>query len=65
MAYQLLREENVMQAIRRVVIEEYTAAGNWLGEEQAGAGNGVHEARKCFKRIRGALRLVQIGRAHV
>ena len=59
MAYQLLREENVMQAIRRVVIEEYTAAGNWLCEEQAGAGNGVHEARKCFKRIRGALRLVR------
>ncbi len=59
MAYQLVRDENVMQGIRRIVVEEYEAAGNWLGEEQAGTGNGVHEARKCFKRVRGALRLVR------
>jgi CHAD domain-containing protein len=60
MPYRLKRGESVPDAIRRIVQEEIDSAteqlSNSTGQKREEA---IHEARKSFKKIRGAMRLVQ------
>jgi CHAD domain-containing protein len=59
-AYRLQLAEHVSQGIKRIVREEIDVAVRHLtAAERASRDEGIHEARKSVKKIRGALRLVQ------
>ena len=73
MAYRFRRKESVQAGLRRIVREQIATAADYLdppnaeGPEAEAAAppaghdphEAVHEARKCFKKIRAALRLVR------
>ncbi|MEN8128647.1 MAG: CHAD domain-containing protein [Pseudomonadota bacterium] len=59
MAYQFINTESVPQGIKRVVCEEIESAINELTDQQIDPHEGVHQARKRFKKIRAILRLVR------
>ena len=72
MAYRFRRKESVQSGFRRIVRQQIDKAVTYLapasqGESPPDANAGkppdrheaVHEARKCFKRIRAALRIVR------
>jgi CHAD domain-containing protein len=61
MAYEIGRGESLGNAVRRVVLEQIDEAdrGLRLPGPRALLDDSIHEARKCFKRIRSALRLAR------
>jgi len=59
MEYQLQLEEPVPEGMRRVACEEIDAAVENLERANAEIEQGIHEARKCFKKIRAVLRLAR------
>ncbi|MCP4407969.1 MAG: CHAD domain-containing protein [Gammaproteobacteria bacterium] len=59
MAYQLTNTESVPQGIKRVVCEEIESAINELTDQEIDSHEGVHQARKRFKKIRAILRLTR------
>jgi hypothetical protein len=61
MAFELKRKETVPDGIRRVACERMEKAVQVLdGNGRKGVGDeAVHEARKQFKQVRGALRMVR------
>ncbi len=56
MAFRLSNDETVTDSIRRIVLEQVDKAADSLGKEKQ---SGVHNARKCFKRVRSILRLLR------
>ena len=60
MAFKLKSDESVPKGIRRIARKQLDAAlENLNGKHSGGRDEAVHEARKCFKRIRAILRLVR------
>lgn len=60
MPYRLKRGESIAEAIRRIVEEEIQSATEQLNQSSAKKRDeGIHEARKSLKKIRGALRMVE------
>ena len=60
MAFELKRKEKVPQGIRRVACERMEKAIEVLnGRRKSVSDNAVHDARKRFKQVRGALRMVR------
>ncbi len=59
MGYSLKRKEKLPDGIRRVVTEQIDAAVRDLAKQPAEIEEGIHEARKRFKKIRAVLRLVR------
>ena len=59
MAYQFTNTESVPEGIRRVVREEIDAAIHELTDKEMDPHEGVHQARKRFKKIRAVLRLTR------
>ena len=59
MPYRFRKRESVTTAIRRIVREETNKAVADLASVPKGRTKGIHEARKCIKKIRATLRLVQ------
>jgi len=60
MAYRFQRKESVAQGIRRVSLEQTVKAAQQLGED-VDLAEGIHNARKSFKKSRSLLRLVRRG----
>lgn len=59
MTYQFTNTESVPQGIKRVVQEEIDSAIAELSGEEIDPHEGVHQARKRFKKIRAVLRLIR------
>src|SRR3954454_9440642 len=60
MAFELTKDETVPAGVRRVACSRIDHALAVLGRPKRGASDrAVHEARKRFKEVRGALRLVR------
>jgi len=60
MAFELKPEESVRKGIRRIVRKQLKDVLEVLSDEHKGQRDeAVHEARKCFKRVRAVLRLVR------
>lgn len=59
MSYRLHVDETIDEGIRRVVREEIGSAESMLAKRGGAREEGVHEARKSFKKIRAVLRLVR------
>jgi CHAD domain-containing protein len=59
MAYRLEAHESVSTGTRRVLLERVTDALNDLTNPAKDRNKGVHDARKNFKRLRAALRLIR------
>lgn len=59
MPYRFKHKEKVPQGVRRIVTEQAERAARELGGENPDIHEGVHNARKCFKKIRSLLRLVR------
>ncbi len=59
MSYRFKRREPAGEGVRRILLEQIDAAVGHLAEPSAGRDEGIHEARKCFKRTRAVLRLVR------
>src|ERR1700690_4419144 len=58
MSFQLKRKESVSDGIRRIVKREIGTALEQLAS-RGQSDEAVHEARKCLKKVRAALRLVR------
>jgi CHAD domain-containing protein len=59
MAYRFKRKESVSEGIRRIVVEQSSNAAGELAGENPDIHDGVHNARKAFKKIRSLLRLAR------
>lgn len=59
MSYRLKADETLDDGIRRIVRDEVDHAEKMLGKRGGAREEGVHEARKSFKKIRAVLRLVR------
>jgi hypothetical protein len=59
MAYRLEANELISTGIRRVLLERVDTAIDDLTNPEKDRNKGVHDARKNFKRIRAALRLIR------
>jgi len=59
MAYRFRRKESVAQGVRRIVVEQSVKAARELGGDTPDSHDGVHNARKSFKKIRSILRLAR------
>jgi len=59
MAYHLEADEAISDGLKRIIVECVDQAINDLGDPSIDRDEGVHSARKKFKRIRAALRLVR------
>ncbi len=59
MAYRFKRKESVSEGIRRIVVEQSSKAAGELAGENPDIHDGVHNARKAFKKIRSLLRLAR------
>jgi CHAD domain-containing protein len=61
MSYQIEQNEPFPDAIRRIILAELALARTYLTERPSdlSADEAIHEARKCFKKLRAALRLVR------
>ncbi|MGD1072191.1 MAG: CHAD domain-containing protein [Bryobacteraceae bacterium] len=59
MSYQLKRDESIVDGLRRIVAEEVHAASLQLGaRNRDNRDEGIHEARKSVKKLRGIVRLM-------
>jgi len=62
MSYQLARDESIAAGLRRIVAEEVHSASAQLSpRNQENRDEGIHEARKSVKRLRGIVRLMMPG----
>ena len=62
MAYRLVSDEPVGQGIHRIALEELEFAIAQLRiEDETRRDEGIHEARKCIKKLRGIVRLLMPG----
>lgn len=59
MAYQLKADEAITDGIKRVTLGEIDKAETMLRQDGEERDEGIHEARKSFKKIRAVLRLVR------
>ncbi|MEX2216107.1 MAG: CHAD domain-containing protein [Phycisphaeraceae bacterium] len=59
MPYRIRKRESVTSAVRRIVREETDKAVGDLLSVPGGRIKGIHEARKCIKKVRATLRLAQ------
>lgn len=59
MSYRIKRKESVQDALRRIAHEQIDKARVELTDEGIDRHEGVHSARKRFKKVRGLLRLVR------
>lgn len=59
MSFRYKRRETLPAGTRRIVRGQMEQAARALRADEAGLHQGVHDARKCFKRIRAVLRLVR------
>lgn len=59
MAYRLKEQEPLDTGLMRIAREETDEALAWLDRFDEEPDESVHEARKCFKKVRAALRLVR------
>lgn len=59
MGYRFESGEEIADGVRRICDEQIAAAMAALTDEDLGSHEGVHEARKRFKKIRGVLRLAR------
>jgi CHAD domain-containing protein len=61
MSYQIEPNESFPDAIRRIILSELDLARSYLTERPSDLSpdEAIHEARKCFKKLRAALRLVR------
>ncbi len=61
MTYQLQPDESFSEGIRRIILAELDQAHRYLTERPSdlSADDAIHEARKSFKKLRAALRLVR------
>jgi len=59
MPYRFKRKETVPEGLRRIVVEQSEKAAGELSGENPDIDEGVHNARKSFKKIRSLLRLVR------
>jgi CHAD domain-containing protein len=59
MPYRFKRKENVAKGIRRIVVEQSEKAAAELGGDNPDIQEGVHNARKSFKKVRSLLRLAR------
>ncbi len=57
--YHLVAGESIPDGIRRIITEQIDQAVWQLTDPPDGRDKGVHNARKCFKKIRAVLRLVR------
>lgn len=57
--YQFVADESVSANVKRIITEHIDRAVWQLTEPPKGRDKGVHDARKCFKKIRAVLRLVR------
>jgi CHAD domain-containing protein len=62
--YHWKADESVSKGLRRIVREQFEIAIWQLAENTASLDKAVHEARKCIKKIRSALRLVKYDEAN-
>lgn len=61
MSFELQEAEPVPRAVRRLAIEQNRKAAGLLRDESGDLHERIHEARKCFKKIRAVLRLARAG----
>lgn len=59
MAYRLQAGEPVTDGVKRVILGEIDEAAGMLAVDAADRDEGIHDARKAFKKIRAALRLAR------
>ncbi len=59
MPYRFKRKETVSEGLRRIVVEQSTKAAAELSGDNPDIHDGIHNARKSFKKIRSLLRLVK------
>lgn len=59
MPYRFKRKETVSEGLRRIVVEQSTNAAAELCGDNPDIHDGIHNARKSFKKIRSLLRLVR------
>jgi CHAD domain-containing protein len=59
MPYRFKRKEDVTEGLRRIVVEQSSKAGCELSADNGVIHDGIHDARKSFKKIRSLLRLVK------
>ena len=68
MSYQLQADESVAAGVRRIMLAELALARTYLTKRPSSLteDEAIHEARKCFKKLRAALRLIRndISEAH-
>ena len=57
--YRLDLSEPIADSVRRTVLEQLTKAEDQLTDSEIDRDEGVHEARKCLKKLRGLVRLVR------
>ena len=65
MSYQLQADEKLPSGVKRIALEQMDEALAYLDASGDDLDKAVHESRKCFKKVRGLLRLVrqEIGEA--
>jgi CHAD domain-containing protein len=59
MSYQIQANEKLPQGIKRIGLEQIDQALSYLRSPGDDLDKAVHESRKCFKKLRGLLRLVR------
>ena len=60
MSYRLQKKENLAEGVKRLALEEIDKALSYLeAPQEEMLDEAVHESRKCFKKLRGLLRLVR------
>ena len=59
MGYRLARNESVPRELKRIAREELESAAVELGKSGKERAGGIHEARKCIKKVRAVLRLMR------
>jgi len=60
-SYRFIRFDSLPEAIRGVALTQTNIAIHALTNNEVELHTGVHEARKCFKKIRSLLRLIRTG----
>jgi CHAD domain-containing protein len=59
MSYRLEPDELLTSGIRRIAQEQISDALAYLGDSEESPDEAIHEARKCFKKVRAVMRLVR------
>ncbi len=60
MSYRIRPDKRLSSEVSHVAEAQYRKAVGILGERRGGAYEAIHDARKCFKRLRGLFRLVRV-----